>query len=405
MALAWGASWRAGAPQSGERPLRSGRQQAAVYHPIDVDGGSVGWEAVDPFLSGSRIVQLGESAHGVREFSAAKVGLIRHLHERLGFDVLLFETSLLDCWYYEVTPDTRPADYMRKCAFGVWWTEDVRDLFAYILETRRTDHPLEVMGFDVQFTSRAHRERATRMREFLAPWDSAVADEIARLDSTFVQDYQPHDPERYAAVADRILSDAADVAAATGRSEDEVVVLGMALRSVAAFQGTLSAATAEERVRSRDQGMARNVVAIARQIHPGRKIITWAHNFHVGERNSRVEPYDYPTMGEWVTAELGDQVYTIGFYMGSGTAANNDRSLYTIEQAAGDHLEALFSKVDSPAWFADLSEVSASGQEWPRREGRIREWGRADLIMVPAEQYDGMVFIRDVHPPSYVEAG
>ena len=37
-----------------------------------------------PLLAGKRVVQLGESGHGVREFDLAKVRLIRHLHEALG---------------------------------------------------------------------------------------------------------------------------------------------------------------------------------------------------------------------------------------------------------------------------------------------------------------------------------
>ena len=50
-----------------------------------------------PLLEGKRVVQLGESGHGVAEFNWMKARLAKYLHERLGFDVLAFESSLSGC--------------------------------------------------------------------------------------------------------------------------------------------------------------------------------------------------------------------------------------------------------------------------------------------------------------------
>src|SRR5438094_7386646 len=38
-----------------------------------------------------RLVQLGESGHGVAQFDSAKVRLVEFFHERMGFDVMAFE--------------------------------------------------------------------------------------------------------------------------------------------------------------------------------------------------------------------------------------------------------------------------------------------------------------------------
>jgi erythromycin esterase len=48
-------------------------------------------------LAGQRIVQLGESSHGVREFNLLKVRLIKYMHKELGFNVLAFESGMLPC--------------------------------------------------------------------------------------------------------------------------------------------------------------------------------------------------------------------------------------------------------------------------------------------------------------------
>jgi hypothetical protein len=68
------------------QPLRS--LSAARYEDL---------KFLDDRLSGVRLVQLGESGHGVREFSQAKIRLIKYLHEHLGFDVIAFESGLYEC--------------------------------------------------------------------------------------------------------------------------------------------------------------------------------------------------------------------------------------------------------------------------------------------------------------------
>ncbi|HSR43254.1 MAG TPA: hypothetical protein VLL48_13795, partial [Longimicrobiales bacterium] len=67
-----------------------------------------------------RIVQLGESGHGVAEFNRAKVGLIKFLHREMGFDVVAFESSLFECWRGNRMADSLSAqELMRHCIFGV----------------------------------------------------------------------------------------------------------------------------------------------------------------------------------------------------------------------------------------------------------------------------------------------
>ncbi|MFT5433723.1 MAG: hypothetical protein ACI9OJ_004431, partial [Myxococcota bacterium] len=49
-----------------------------------------------PILANKRVVQLGESGHGVREFSQLKVRMIKYLHEELGYDVVAIESAVYE---------------------------------------------------------------------------------------------------------------------------------------------------------------------------------------------------------------------------------------------------------------------------------------------------------------------
>lgn len=106
-------------------------------------------------LNGKRIVQLGESSHGTAEFSAIKVRIIKYLHERLGYNVIAFESSVGGCHIQDLDLNLRaPKPKVGvECIFTIWNTADLNELARYIYSTRQTTRPLHVAGFDIQTTS------------------------------------------------------------------------------------------------------------------------------------------------------------------------------------------------------------------------------------------------------------
>ncbi len=62
----------------------------------DSDGSARDLERLIAAIGDARIVMLGEPSHGAGAAFAAKARLVRLLHERLGFDVLVWESGLID---------------------------------------------------------------------------------------------------------------------------------------------------------------------------------------------------------------------------------------------------------------------------------------------------------------------
>src|SRR5512134_2516506 len=64
-----------------------------------IDAADEDFRDLDPLIDAigtARVVQLGEPTHGAGGSFAAKVRLIKFLHQRMGFDVLAWESGLYD---------------------------------------------------------------------------------------------------------------------------------------------------------------------------------------------------------------------------------------------------------------------------------------------------------------------
>lgn len=152
----------------------------------------------------------------------------------------------------------------------------------------------------------------------------------------------------------------------------------------------------------RDAGMAEDLTALARDLYPDRKILVWAHNFHIRHANAST-PSVQPTMGSVVVDRFRPDLYTIGLYMNQGTAAFNDRSIYIIEPAAAGSMEWVLASAGPRALFVDLlHQIQEPGNSWMFQPVVTREWGMDPLTLVLRDQYDGVLLIDRVTSPNYL---
>ena len=379
-----------------------------------------------PLLAGKRLVQLGESGHGVREFNRVKVRLIRYLHQELGFDVIAFESGLSECWHADQRAATAGSEeLMQRCIFQVWHTREVLPLFDHLRASKSTARPLTLAGFDVQTSTSRPMFRPALLREAVGTVDSAYAARVFALDSahmaqhplaagrdwTTFQAYRLTNQTALTAGYDtlaRFLAVHRDAIRRAHPSHPELPVVAEraarnAIDHLRADGGNL------EGWNIRDRGMADNIDFLLDSLYPGRRIVVWAHNMHVDHQGAAEGPPRATgpvSMGSWIARRRRADVYTVGLVMYRGQAATNSRNTYDVAlpHRTGSVESILFAPRRQFLFVDLLGSANVAGTAWMFGSTVTKQSGVGPYALVPRASFDALLFVDAVRPPEYVPA-
>lgn len=372
-----------------------------------------------PYLSDKRIVQLGESGHGVAEFNQVKVRLIKFLHEEMGFNVIAFESGLFDCYYANDNVSSfTPVDMMTNSIFGVWHTWEVVPLFEYLKQVSNESSPLTLAGFDIQVSSpKAGSHRPEFLSQLVAMVDTDFAEHVYEVDTEYVSRHREEDYilenkdvliAEYEIVVNFIDENREELMAKSSGNPAAVGVARQIAWSVTKeieYLFTYYTGWPGAAFEVRDRSMAENVDFLISELYPEEKIIIWAHNAHVcHDRRARPEMYGN-SMGKWIVESHRPELYTIGLYMYRGEAAWNNREVYQVTPVISGSVESVFYRTRRKYCFVNmLGRVRNEGNSWMFENITAKLWGTADWLLIPKNQYDAILFIDTASPPSYIES-
>ena len=412
-------------------PLRS-------IDPADED-----FSDLDPIrkaIGDSRIVYLSEPSHGDGNSFLARGRIIKFLHQKCGFDVLAFESGLYDCrkaWELLREGKMSPREAVSQGVFGIWTgSEQVQPVIEYLGKQVHKPRPLEICGFDCQYTGPASTrflpgELATVLSQVPSETLSATQRTTAVAGCERLKNAgSVLDKEQLEAFAACRKALAAMKPTAALPAE-ELSFWRQILENMTELADVFAAASEKpQRIEHyyynniRDAQMARNLVWLAREVYPRRKIIVWAHARHLA-RNSEtiavvVEPGKTPAerktaypylkmraMGDHVVKALGKETYSLYFTAAEGEWQRlADAKPFKLEPLIAGSLDDLLVKAGCENAFLDFRDRGKDGK-WLEERLVARFLGNMDYEADWTKICDGLVFTRKQTPstPIKVVAG
>ena len=376
------------------------------------------------FLNGvvgeASIVELGESIHVTAEFPRARLRLVQHLHEALGFDILALEGSLTQAWlaqehlYRSDQPDERRIERAQQLAwFKLWNTSEMRELMAYVDSSRRATKPLYLASFDVQTGASAEFGLRPSVLESLA--DSLEA-------------FGPAPSDAHISKRELVAGLAPVVQCPIGSADGLGAARQPALAAIEGLQRWIDAilpAVKQERPaahvaalrripdnlrdhvtlcehastwqKTRDELNAENALALRDEVSASHRIMLWAHHSHVSYNSTGDR---IPSMGQRIRDKVGRSVYTIGLFAGGGRFLDvAPLSVHCLPAINKVGVERLLASVDEPSYFINLSALptddASAGWLLPQRSRMEGRWTRSTVL---ARDFDGAIYLQTVSP-------
>ncbi|CAN7693243.1 erythromycin esterase family protein [Pseudoduganella sp. LjRoot289] len=353
----------------------------------------------------ARIVALGEQTHGAREEYLLKTRLLKFLHQKMGFDVLLLESGFYDIARLaervergEKLDDIAPGNVFFMYANSA----EGRGMLRYVDQQRALGRPMALGGIDSQHTGALSKaELLTRLQAYLHTTAPALANgaawrQYARTAQPLLEMQRTPPSSAEQAAFRQHAAALKDALCASGPAKPpEPQGAAFWCQTVKSVDAQAASYWSADHDYQRDNQMGDNAIWLADRLYPGRKVVIWAHTVHVARGFQRTPAH--LQAGEVMHRHWG-QDYKVVQFSGAGGEILDfaTMSKLPLPAIAPDSLEAaLAAKAGGANAVLGLAGADAAGA----RPQFSYEYGTHSGARLGVN-WDVLFFIRNITPVS-----
>jgi erythromycin esterase-like protein len=363
-------------------------------------------------LKDVKILALGESSHGFGSMHSLKGDLIKHLHENLGFDLLLIEAGYADVALTRFNVDlATPKILMNGTVSLNLRSEQMIPLFEYIKEKIDSENPIEFGGIDTKMSGQAFKFYMMGVigRLEAKSIQDSIVNGLGDYNKTFEVLNNKEEWQKYMGsyldairLARSILVESReDINELEIAKDEEVEIM---IRNLNLMEGAADYEFGETYIQGlkfRDSLMAENV-AFYKNKFPKAKIIIWGHNGHIEKGPGEGDKLKW--LGHHLKERYGDDYYAMGMYAKKGFIyQTTERNTTNFDIVDPSYIEAKIYNDYGKNVFLDLPLYDENNTSWvnkPINGYELEAGGKVNFI--PTKRFDGIMLLGETEAPTYM---
>ncbi|MDN5202278.1 erythromycin esterase family protein [Fulvivirgaceae bacterium BMA10] len=359
-------------------------------------------QALKEILKDTRIVLLGEQTHGGGTTYSAKVRLIKFLHQEMGFEVIAFESGMYDCakiWQQMQLGNPMEQEVLNSMFYMYATSTEVKPLFPYVDAHMKNSNPLVFTGMDSQHTGeKSKASLADDLKEFLEKHDSKNTTgeswEVFRrkVEDIIAMNREVVDNDKVAfyQILETLKNETANIRNETQSFPDNS---GFWLQILESIESQAKRYWGDIQDMDRDRQMADNMSWLLNNPFKDKKVIIWAHNFHIARGLGFILP-----MGHFLKEEFKDDMYALGFTGYDGSFINfitgNESQ---ISKPSGDSIEQAIKNTGWQYAMVDFINITKK-DAWLKQPQKGRLLNFQEQTAIFPNIFDGMFYIQTTTP-------
>lgn len=381
-------------------------------------------------LKEKRIVLLGEQSHGDGATFEAKVRLIKFLHQEMGFDMISFESDLLDGYRaWQTVPTTNYKESpLKESIYSIWSESKEGEAFIkYVHEQAATNEPLMVTGFDCQGSTLLPDGLLAEIKSTignltLSKEETASIEQVQQAGAEFLAENETDSILFFTAI--NKVSASLKKSLSADSTELKSILQQSFLGWVQMIRWQLDQLHERDvKVQNpRDLQMALNLVYLTK-LYPNKKIIAWGASYHFANQIERWENTPLTNqfikrmdslqhnheatdlnesldgavpMGRILKQQFGEALYSLAFSSFDGTFGMlgfNPVSLASVQPPEGSIERELV--VDNQQLAIVNFNTNTNQKFYSSALGNLPMYAPWQYI------FDGLFFIKTSYPPSF----